>query len=555
MEEYRGRVPNSDDVERTDLLASARSAYAERHWTDAYSAFSSADAAEPLAAADLELFATSAYMLGKVPEMLAAQERAHYAYIAEGNDLHAARAALWLASNLASRGKIPQASGWVEASERLLQTAPEDCVERGYLLMPQALRHVASGEFEDVAMLSGRAADMGRRFDDPDLTALASQTQGRALLRLSRTAEGLRLLDEVMVSVTGPRMNPMVTGIVYCSVLEGCYETHAFRRASEWTLALTDWCGEQPDLVAFTDQCFAHRSETLRLQGAWTEAAQEAGRAGDAGARFRIAAQATYQLAEIHRLRGDLEGAIAAYRRVSIDGGEPMPGLALARLAQGNADAAFASMVEALSEATDPFDRIGLLPALVEIAIATGHLSSATDAANELTAAARHTQSEAHLAWASHAEGRVALAERRISQAVVHLRAAKGLWQDLALPHELARSRVDLGRALRARGDDHGSDLEWEAARAVFVELGAIPDVRTVDDLVRGTRSEWPSGLTDREVEVLRMLASGATNRSIAANLVLSERTIDRHVSNIFSKIDVSSRSAATAWAIRNGLA
>ncbi|HSJ72379.1 MAG TPA: hypothetical protein VLA29_12125, partial [Acidimicrobiia bacterium] len=279
-------MANTDDLERESPLARARSAYTERRWTDAYTAFTEADTADPLGATDLELFATSAYMLGKVPEMLATQERAHHAYVAEGDDLRAARAALWLASNLASRGKIPQASGWVEASERLLQTAPEDCVERGYLLLPRALRHVVAGEFEDVATLSSKAADIGRRFDDPDLTALASQTQGRALLRLSRTAEGLRLLDEVMVSATSARMNPMVTGIVYCSVLEGCYETHAIRRAATWTRSLTDWCGDQPDLVAFTDQCFAHRSEILRLQGAWTEAAAEAKRAGEAGARF-----------------------------------------------------------------------------------------------------------------------------------------------------------------------------------------------------------------------------------------------------------------------------
>lgn len=232
-----------------------------------------------------------------------------------------------------------------------------------------------------------------------------------------------------------------------------------------------------------------------------------------------------------------------------------MPGLAMVRLAGARPDAAFASIVDALAEATDPFDRIRLLPSLVEVAIATDHLADATQAAEELSDVARDTQTEAHLAWASHAEGRVALVTGRITQAVVHLRTARGLWQDLALPYELARTRLDLGRALRARGDDEGADLEFEAARAVFVDLGAIPDVRIVDDLAHQARSEWPAGLTDREVEVLRMLVSGATNRSIAADLVLSERTVDRHVSNIFTKIDVSSRSAATAWAIRRGVA
>jgi DNA-binding CsgD family transcriptional regulator/tetratricopeptide (TPR) repeat protein len=547
-------VSSAHSSERAGRLAKASTSYDARAWTDTFEAFFAADEIAPLGPSDLERYATSAYMLGNVREMLAIQERAHRAYLADGDTLGAARAALWLATNLASRGKLPQASGWVEVSERLLQSAPEDCVERGYLLMPRMLRHVMANEFDDVVDLGGRAADIGRRFRDPDLTALAAQTQARALLRLSRTSEGLRLLDEVMISVTSSQLSPMVTGIVYCSVLEGCYETHAIKRAAVWTESLTDWCGEQPDLVAFNDQCLAHRSEILRLQGAWIEAVLEAQRAGEAGARFQIAAQALYQLGEIQRMRGDLAAAQQTYRQVSIDGADPMPGTALLRLAKGNCDAAFTSITDALAEATDPFVRIQLLPAMVEIAVACAQIPAATSAARELSEAAAATSTEAHLAWAAHAEGRVALADDRMAQAVVHLRKAKDLWQDLSMPYELARARVDLGRALTARGDGDATDLEYSAARTIFVELGATPDVTMLDNLTRRARSEWPGGLTDREAEVLRMLASGATNRSIAAGLVLSERTVDRHVSNIFTKIDVSSRSAATAWAIRNGI-
>ncbi len=547
-------MSSAEISERTSRLAKASASYDARAWTDTFEAFFAADEIAPLGPSDLERYATSAYMLGNVRAMLAIQERAHRAYLADGDTLGAARAALWLATNLASRGKLPQASGWVEVSERLLQSAPEDCVERGYLLMPQMLRHATANEFDDVVDLGGRAADIGRRFGDPDLTALAAQTQARALLRLSRTSEGLRLLDEVMISVTSSQLSPMVTGIVYCSVLEGCYETHAIKRAAVWTESLTDWCGEQPDLVAFNDQCLAHRSEILRLQGAWIEAVMEAQRAGEAGARFQIAAQALYQLGEIQRMRGDLAAAEQTYRQVSIDGADPMPGMALLRLAKGNCDAAFTSSTDALAEATDPFVRIQLLPAMVEIAVACAQIPTATSAARELSEAAAATSTEAHLAWATHAEGRVALAEDRMAQAVVYLKKAKDRWQDLSMPYELARARVDLGRALTARGDSDAADLEYSAARTVFVELGAAPDVTVVDNLMRRARSEWPGGLTDREAEVLRMLASGATNRSIAAGLVLSERTVDRHVSNIFTKIDVSSRSAATAWAIRNGI-
>ena len=544
-----------DDSSRANLLDRARLSYADRAWTEAHEAFDAADKAAPLEPSDLALFATTAYMLGKVSEMLGTQERAYHAYLEQGEVLPAARTALWLATNLASRGKIPQASGWVELSERLLLAAPEDCVERGYLLMPKMLRHVAAKEFEAVVAVGAKAADIGRRFGDPDLTALAAQTQGRALLRLSRTDEGLRLLDEVMISVTGSRLSPMVTGIVYCSVLEGCYETHAIRRAAEWTRSLTDWCGKQPDLVAFNDQCLAHRSEILRLQGAWEEAAEEARSAGELGARFRVAAQADYQLAEIHRMRGDLDAADAAYHRVSLNGGDPMPGLALLSLARGNPRAAFTSLSETRAEATDLFIQVQLLPGYIEVAIAADRFQEAKRGAEELSAAAKATHTDAHIAWAAHAEGRVALAENRITQAIGHLKRAKTIWQDLSIPYELARTRVDFARSLQARGDTESANLELEAARATFAELGATPDVRMVDDLLRRSRSVWPNGLSDREVEVLRMLTSGATNRSIATDLVLSERTVDRHVSNIFTKLGVSSRSAATAYAIRSGLA
>ncbi len=548
-------MTNPEDAKRIAALDSGRTAYADREWGRAYEAFSAADRAAPLAPSDLSRLATTAYMLGKVGEMLATEERAYHAHLDEGEPLLAARTALWLASNLASRGKVPQASGWVEVSERLLQSAPEDCVERGYLLMPSALRHAMAGEFDAVEEISGRAADIGRRFDDADLTALAAQTRARALLRLSRTAEGIRLLDEVMVAVTGSRLSPMVTGIVYCSVLEGCYETHAIARAAIWTRSLTEWCGEQPDLVAFNDQCLAHRSEILRLQGSWSEAVEEARRASEAGARFRIAAQAHYQLGEIQRMRGDLGAAEQTYRQVGIDGGDPMPGLAMLRLAQGNADAAMTAVADALADATDPFVRIQLLPSVVEIAIAADRLPEATAAATELAETADATRTDAHFGWAEHAAGRVALAEDRITQAIVHLRRARAIWQELSMPYDLARARIDLAGALRARGDTEAADIELEAARAALIELGAMPDVRVVDDQLHRSRSEWPAGLTDREVEVLRLLASGATNRSIATELVLSERTVDRHVSNIFTKIDVSSRSAATAWAFHHAIA
>ncbi len=548
-------MPSTDRPDRLRLLEDARAAYEDRAWARSHAAFAEADAGGPIGPSELALMATSAYMLGHVAEMLGLLERAHHAYLDAGDLLASARTGLWLATNLMSRGKIPQASGWVERCERLLADAPEECVERGYLLMPQMLREVFAEQFGEVVRVAAEAAQVGRRFDDPDLTALAAQTQGRALLKLGRTDEGLRVLDEVMVTAASSRLSPMVTGLVYCSVLEGCFESHAITRAATWTRELTDWCGSQPDLVAFNDRCLAHRSETLRLQGAWEEAVQEAERARALGARHQIAAQASYQLAEIHRMRGEFEQAAESYREVIRDGGDPMPGLALLRVAQGDAEAALVSLGDAIADTEDPYHQVALLPAYVEIAIAAKHSTEAHDAAESLAQIATATGADVHAAWAMRARGQVALADRRISQAVRNLRDAASLWRDLSVPYELARTRVDLGLALEARGDSEAAGAELEAARSVFDRLGAAPDIRAVDDHVHPPKTDWPGGLTDREVEVLRMLTSGATNRAIAADLIVSERTIDRHVSNIFTKLGVSSRSAATAFAIRNGLA
>ena len=552
---YRETVPPTDRTVWLRLLHDARAAYEDHAWTRSHAAFADADRTGSLEPGDLALMATSAYMLGHVQEMLELLERAHHAHLDAGDRLASARTGLWLATNLMSRGKIPQASGWIERCERLLVDAPQDCVERGYLLMPQMLREVFAEAFDDVVTIAGEAARIGRRFDDPDLTALAAQTQGRALLKLARTEEGLRVLDEVMVTAAAARLSPMVTGLVYCSVLEGCFESHAIVRAATWTRELADWCGTQPDLVAFNDRCLAHRSEVLRLEGAWDEAVEEAERARTFGARHRVAAQAAYQIAEINRVRGDLERAAEWYREVIRDGGDPMPGLAQLEVAQGDPQAALDSLRDAIADTDDAHEKAALLPAYVEIALATGDQTGAVEAAESLTRIARETDADVHTAWATRAQGQVALADRRIPEAVRSLREAAEAWRDLSVPYELARTRVDLGIALEKRNDSGAARVELEAARAVFGELGAIPDVRRVDGLLHPGDAARPGGLTDRELEVLRMLTTGATNRAIAADLVVSERTIDRHVSNIFTKLGVSTRAAATAFAIRNGLA
>ena len=468
--------------------------------------------------------------------------------------LPAARSAGWLGGNYASRGKAAQANGWLERAQRLLEQVEGDCVERGYLLLPTMFRCLDSGELTRVVEMALEADAIGRRFRDADLVALTGHIHGRTLMQQGLTEEANKVLDEVMISAIGGRLSPRVTGIVYCGVVDCCFQANEIRRAAEWTSALTEWVDSQPDLVAFTDQCLAHRSEILFLQGTWNDALAEAKLAHEHKARGQVAAQAAYQQAEIYRLRGEIDLAEQAYREVGLKGIDPQPGLALLRAAQGNFDAASASIARAVAECTDLTVKVLLLAAQIEVMVESGDLLGAGAAVDEMAGIVEQTRIEMHLAWAASGRGMVELARSNHESALPELREAMQRWEDLGVPYELARARFGMARALAALGDDEAADIELEAARSVFSELGAVPDVRRIDDLRRGNRPDKPHGLTQRELEVLRLLTSGASNRSIASDLVLSERTIDRHVSNIFTKLGVSSRSGATAFAIRNQL-
>ena len=401
-----------------------------------------------------------------------------------------------------------------------------------------------------------RPAAIGRRYDDSDLFALAAQEHGHILIRLGRIKEGLRLLDETMVAVTAGELSPIVSGIVYCGVILACQDAYEVRRAQEWTAALSSWCKRQPDLVAFTGRCLTHRAELMQLHGAWLEALEEARRAEERCARAEnpaAAGEACYRRAEIHRMLGDLGEAEEAYREASRRGREPQPGLALMRLAQGKLDAAGAAIRRALAETAEAGRRAKLLPAYVEIMLAADDLSAARDASDELGSLAEGHEQGALGAMAAQVRGAVELAEGDTTAALVSLRHAGEVWHHLEAPYEAARVRELVGLSCRALGDEDTAALELDAARAAYAELGAGPDLARMGSLA-GVAPREAHGLTERELEVLRLVAAGKTNKAIAAALVLSERTVDRHVSNIFAKLRVSSRAAATASAYEHGL-
>jgi DNA-binding CsgD family transcriptional regulator len=537
-------------------LERGREAYSAEAWSDAHESLSVADESDRLGAEDLELFAISAYMLGREAEYLGLLERAHRAHVDRGRPLPALRCAFWIGISLARRGEVGRSSGWLGRAQRILDEQGGDRVEHGYLLLPDVFEQEGSGELEAAAATAGEAAAIGERFGDADLFALAAHEQGHILIRLGRIKEGLRLLDETMVSVTAGELSPIVSGIVYCGVILACQDAYEVRRAQEWTGALAGWCERQPDLVAFTGRCLTHRAELMQLHGAWLEALKEARRAEERcaeGDNAAAAGEACYRQGEVHRMLGDLHKAEEAYREASSRGYDPQPGLALLWSAQGKLDAANTAIARALAETAEAGRRAKLLPAYVEITLAVNDLSAARDASDELASLAEGHTWGALGALAAQAQGAVELAEGDPGAALSSLRRAVEVWQQLEAPYEAARVRELVGLACRALGDQDAAVLDVDAARRAYANLGARRDLARIDSLA-GVAPGEAQGLTERELEVLRLVAVGKSNREIAVALVISEHTVARHVSNIFVKLDVSSRTAAGAFAFEHGL-
>ena len=534
-------------------LERGRAAYAALAWTEARDALERAGRTGALGGEDLERLATAGYMLGLAGAFLDDLERAHRRYVDQGAPLRAARCAVYLGIHLAIRGETGRATGWFGRAQRLVEAEEGDCAERGYLLLPVAYRSEAAGDNEAAGRAAAAAVAVAARFGEPDLLALAMQSQGRNLIKGGRVEEGLALLDEAMVAAAAGELSPVVTGIVYCGVIAGCDVAYDLRRAQEWTDALARWCERQPDMVSFSGRCLAHRAEIMQVHGAWEQALAEAARARERSERSMDRTdegEALYRQAEVHRLRGDAAAAEAAYRDASARGREPQPGLALLRLAQGDAETAAGAVRRALGETPEPLERAKLLPARAEIALGCGAVADAREACDELAAIAARYASPVLGAISGQVLGAVALAEGDPDAALPALRGALRIWQRVDAPYEVARTRLLVGLACRALGDEDTARLELDAARDTFEALGAAPDLARLAPARRGDGG----ALTPRELEVLRLVAAGRSNRQIAAELVVSEHTVARHVQNILGKLRVSSRTAAAVFAFERGL-
>ena len=540
-------------AKRIAELDRARDALGREAWAEAYQELRNLDASV-LTPQDLEGLADSAWWLSKADESMAARRDAYDGYSAAGEERQAALAAFRFFLEYYFQANGAEAAGWLMRTQRHLSEEPE-CVEKGYLALGWACLALFRGEPAEAQQLAEKAASTGRRFRDPDLIALAIDAHGRSLIAQGTVAKGMSLLDEAMTSVVAGELSSLATGAIYCNVLAVCLELADLGRAGRWTEAATAWCESLPTEAPFLGLCRLNRALVATFRGAWAQAEAEAVRAsGEVAFNPFAVGQALYSTGEIRRRLGNLAGAEEAFMQANAIGVEPQPGLALLRMAQGKTEAALAALRVALAaEPGATLRRTRLLGAMVEVALASGEVGEATSATDELESIAEHFGTPALEAAGAACRGALLLAEGDAHGAIERLRRACDLCQELKLPYEGAQARMLYGIAVRQAGAEEDARFELDAARKAFEHLGAEADARKATELLT-RRGDLPRGLSEREVEVLRLVAAGKTNREVAEELVISDHTVARHLQNIFAKLDVSSRSAATAFAFEHGL-
>lgn len=532
-----------------DAVERARRSYASQAWSDACAGLLAH--LDLLDAEDLERLGVCAYLVGKERESDAAWARAYRQRLAADDLDGAARCAFWVGFRLVNAHERSEANGWIARLERLVDDFPVESLPRARLAYLTGLRAVFDdGDLETSAADLGRAAELAARQLCDELAALARLALGRVLIFQEKITDAVRLLDEAMLTVRSEQLSPIAVGDSYCTAIDACHDLFDVQRGQEWTDGLASWCAEQPDLVPFAGICQVHRAEFLQLKGAWVEAMAQAGLARvrlSTPFRQLLYGAAVYQEGELRRLRGDSARAEVCYREASEAGRDPQPGLALLRLSQGRNEDAAQAIDRAMAEADDPLRRSQLLAAYIEVMLACDRIDDAREATTRLAEVARVLGSPMLDAVSHRATGSVLLAEGDPRAALGPLRKASEGFLELESPYEVARTAVLIGHARRVLGDEEGAQMQFDAARSTFERLGARPDL---DRLHCGS----PAQLTARELQVLRLVAAGHTNRSIGSELGLSERTVDRHLSNIFGKLGVTSRAAATALAYQSGL-
>jgi DNA-binding CsgD family transcriptional regulator len=545
-------VPPSNELAGVER---GKAALADRSWAEAYDLLADTPVSQ-LSGAELNALADAAWWTTRLDESIGIRQKAYATCVMEGNEIGAGGISLRLAIEHFSRGDPSVGAGWLARAHRHLD-GKDECVEVGFVPVIESTVARFGGDVDGAIALAARATDISGRVREPNLAAMATHTLGLALLAAGRVSEGIPMLDEAMTSAIAGELDDYFAGVVYCNVIDACLQIADVRRAGEWSRAATAWCESLQEGSIYPGLCRVNRAEVAALSGAWAQAEAEALRAVEEIRLFDPTggAGALYHIGEIRRRRGDVAGAEDAFGRAADLGHEPQPGLALLRYGEGRVEAARRALAHEPSPRLSPLRRAQILATRVELAIADDDLDDARRSGEALEALSARFPTPALEAEATSARGLNALAEGEPERAADELRRALAMWQELRLPYEAARTRGDLGRALLARGDMEEGVRAIRSAASALEGLGAVPEARRVAAAAPSTDGSLPGGLTAREADVLRLVAAGKTNREIAAELFISEHTVARHLQNMFAKLGVSTRSAATAYAYEHGLA
>jgi len=529
--------------------------FGEQSWLEIYRTLK--DREKKLNSEELYQLALAAYLIGHDVEGVDVFAKAHHCFLEDEKTGQAIRCAFWIGLLLIFNGERARGSGWLSRAKRLVEDHHYEGAENGFLLLPPALGALNTGKTDIAYENFKKAYEAGKDHHDMDLTALGLLGQGQALIQLGKVSEGMTLLDEVMVSVEYVGISPLVIGIVYCGVIETCQKIFDIPRAQEWTVLLSQWCESQPDLVPYRGECMIRRSQIRHIHGEWPEALDELKRASQMLSQppgEPAAGEAYYQLAEMFRLKGDFQQAEKLYVEANKYGRKPQPGIAILRLAQNEKDLAVKSIQNALDEVRNPVRRVKILPAYTKIMLANDRISEARTASGELDALAKKYDTVFLRAVSAYCQGAIRLKEGDVDSAIQYFRNSLNLWNELDTPYETAAVRLLLGRAYREKGDQDSASMELSTAQWIFKELEAVPDLRAVEALMGEQQVADRHGLTLREVQVLQLVSEGDTNKLIAGKLFISERTVERHLTNIFNKLQVNSRTEATTFAYKHGI-
>ncbi|WP_258805823.1 LuxR family transcriptional regulator [Pseudarthrobacter sp. NS4] len=529
--------------ELDQLLMSGREAFARRDWPAVASNLAAAALRAPLATGDLQALASSSWWLGNVPEALAGAEELYRRFTRAGDRPGAAMTAISLGLRWGTRGDLALASGWLNRARRSLQGL-QDIPAYGYLLYVEASMSLDfEGDAAPAASASATLEELSRSHGDPALLCFARVLSGLALVRSGETDAGFSDLDEAMLPILAGEVPVEWSGDIYCTVTHLCHVLADYARMRAWTEALDRWTSGLSSTFVYAHVTRVHELQLLSIEGAWDEVVQEIGPLSEklAKAHGWMAGAGFYELGEILRLRGDEAGARRAFARVRESGMDPQPGEALLLCASGHYVQALEQLGLSLGEG-NPLDRARLLLPATEIALTCGQPDLAAAYCSELEQTAVRFASPGFLAWASHARAHLLLSAGLFPEALAALEPVARTYRNQRARYSIARVHELLAACRAGMQQQEVAEADRATAVAIYRQLGALPDLRRVE-------ARLPGRLTAREAEVLTLVSRGASNRDVAAALVVSEKTVGRHLANIFLKIGVTSRTGAAGWA------